>query len=70
MSRFRPERANSIGIILQYECTYRCAHCLYACRPGLNETIRPVELTPGFFYKEMARLFGLSKEKDASTSEI
>lgn len=40
MNRFRPERADSIGIILHYECTYRCAHCLYACRPGLNETIR------------------------------
>jgi hypothetical protein len=40
MKRFRPERADSIGIILQYECTYRCAHCLYASRPGLKETIR------------------------------
>lgn len=45
MSRFRPERADSIGIILHYECTYRCAHCLYACRPGLNETIRGDDLT-------------------------
>lgn len=44
MSRFRPERANSIGIILHYECTYCCAHCLYACRPGLNETIRAEDL--------------------------
>ena len=44
MSRFRPERANSIGIILHYECTYRCAHCLYACRPGLNERIRGEDL--------------------------
>ncbi len=39
MIRFRPEQADSIGIILHYECTYRCAHCLYACRPGLAETI-------------------------------
>jgi hypothetical protein len=44
MNRFRPERADSIGIILHYECTYQCAHCLYACRPGLNETIRDEDL--------------------------
>jgi Radical SAM superfamily len=44
MSTFRPERADSIGIIVQYECTYRCDHCLYACRPGLRETIRSEDL--------------------------
>jgi len=44
MSRFRPERADSIGLIVHYECTYRCAHCLYACRPGLNETIQTEDL--------------------------
>ena len=44
MSRFRPERADSIGIIVHYECTYRCAHCLYACRPGLNERILTEDL--------------------------
>jgi len=39
MIRFRPEKADSVGIILHYECSFRCAHCLYACRPGLNESI-------------------------------
>ncbi len=37
MSRFRPEQADSLGIILHYQCTFRCAHCLYACHPGLRE---------------------------------
>ncbi len=46
MSRFRPERADSIGIILHYECTFRCAHCLYACRPGLGEELREDDLAP------------------------
>lgn len=41
MSRFRPERADSIGVIVHYTCTHRCAHCLYACRPGLEEAIPP-----------------------------
>lgn len=45
MSRFRPERADSIGLITHYECTYSCAHCLYACRPGLGEAIRTEDLT-------------------------
>lgn len=40
MSRFRPFQAQSVGLILHYECTNRCAHCLYACRPGLEEEIR------------------------------
>lgn len=44
MSRFRPDRADSIGVILHYECTYQCEHCLYACRPGLKETIRTRDL--------------------------
>ena len=44
MSRFRPERADSIGVILQYACTYRCDHCLYACGPGLNERIRTEDI--------------------------
>ena len=39
MSRFRPQRAESLGLILHYECTNRCAHCLYACRPGLQEEV-------------------------------
>lgn len=46
MKPFRPQRADSIGIILHYECTYRCAHCLYACRPGLGERIRDENLDP------------------------
>ncbi len=44
MSRFRPDRADSIGLITHYECTYNCAHCLYACRPGLAERIRTEDL--------------------------
>jgi len=44
MTRFRPLPAGSIGLILQYECTFRCEHCLYACRPGLQEDLRPETL--------------------------
>ena len=36
MNRFRPEQADSLGIILHYQCPFRCAHCLYACHPGLG----------------------------------
>ena len=44
MSRFRPLKAESIGLIIHYECTFRCGHCLYACRPGIEEDVRPEEL--------------------------
>ncbi len=44
MSRFRPLKAESIGLIIHYECTFRCGHCLYACRPGIEEEVRPEAL--------------------------
>jgi len=40
MKRFRPWKADSIGLIIHYECTFRCEHCLYACRPGLREDVK------------------------------
>lgn len=33
-----------MGLIIHYECTFRCAHCLYACRPGLREEVRDESL--------------------------
>jgi len=44
MRVLRPARADSIGLILHYECTYRCDHCLYACGPGLRENVRQEDL--------------------------
>jgi hypothetical protein len=34
MDRFRPRRPESLGLIANYDCTNRCAHCLYACSPA------------------------------------
>ena len=39
MKRFCPQRAGSIGIIEHYRCTNSCAHCLYACHPGIEENV-------------------------------
>ena len=33
-----------MGLIIHYECTFRCGHCLYACRPGLREEVRDESL--------------------------
>ena len=33
MNAFRPEPLESCGIILTYQCTNRCRHCLYASSP-------------------------------------
>lgn len=34
---FVPERAESLGLITTYRCTFRCAHCLYCASPGIEE---------------------------------
>ncbi len=34
---FYPVKADSIGIIMNYRCTNHCAHCLYACHPGVKD---------------------------------
>jgi hypothetical protein len=60
MSRFQPDRADSIGLITQYERTYRHHY---------PERVRPLELAPGFFYEEMARLFSSSSREWVSMSE-
>jgi len=44
MTRFRPLKAQSMGLVMHYECTFRCGHCLYACRPGLREEVRDESL--------------------------
>ena len=44
MKRFRPLKPDSLGLIIHYECTFRCEHCLYACRPGLKEDVRTEDL--------------------------
>ncbi|MDZ7373485.1 MAG: radical SAM protein [candidate division KSB1 bacterium] len=44
-STFRPLPLQSLGIILSYQCTNRCRHCLYSCSPRAREwmTIETLE---------------------------
>ena len=44
MKRFRPRPAESLGIIVHYTCTNRCAHCLYACHPAIEERVEQDDL--------------------------
>jgi hypothetical protein len=36
---FKPEPANSLGLITNYRCTFRCRHCLYCSSPDIKEEI-------------------------------
>ena len=44
MKVFRPQLLESCGIILSYQCTNRCRHCLYASSPGAREWITEAEI--------------------------
>ncbi|MFC2048791.1 radical SAM protein [Elusimicrobiota bacterium] len=37
---FKPEKADSAGLILTYKCTNSCAHCLYASSPSIESNCR------------------------------
>ena len=39
MTRFKPIPAESIGLITNYRCTFRCEHCLYCASPQIDEQI-------------------------------
>lgn len=34
---FRPQPANSVGLITNYKCTFQCKHCLYCSSPSISE---------------------------------
>jgi hypothetical protein len=36
-SYFKPARAESLGLITNYRCTFRCRHCLYCSSPHIQE---------------------------------
>lgn len=36
---FRPDIADSVGLIINYRCTNQCRHCLYASSPAIKENI-------------------------------
>ncbi len=36
---FKPIKAQSIGLITNYKCTFSCKHCLYASSPYIDENI-------------------------------
>ncbi len=39
MTHFKPIPAESIGLITNYRCTFRCEHCLYCASPQIDEQI-------------------------------
>jgi hypothetical protein len=36
---FKPKPADSLGLITNYRCTFRCKHCLYCSSPNIKEEI-------------------------------
>ena len=38
-----PKRFNVAGIILTYQCTAACRHCLFACGPGRPAVVMAAE---------------------------
>ena len=41
---FKPQPAESAGLITNYRCTFRCKHCLYCSSPGIEEDIEETTL--------------------------
>jgi hypothetical protein len=37
MPSWKPARAESLGLITNYRCTFRCRHCLYCSSPAVQE---------------------------------
>ncbi len=37
--KFKPESANSAGLITNYKCTFKCKHCLYCSSPDITDDI-------------------------------
>ncbi|MFC1823995.1 radical SAM protein [Thermodesulfobacteriota bacterium] len=44
MHFLKPEPAESIGLITNYRCTFRCKHCLYCSSPELKEEVEEASL--------------------------
>ncbi len=40
LKTFKPQPAESVGLITNYRCTFRCKHCLYCSSPGIIEEIK------------------------------
>lgn len=38
---FAPQKAESLGLITTYRCTFRCGHCLYCSSPDIEEHVLP-----------------------------
>ena len=36
---FKPQPANSIGLITNYRCNFQCKHCLYCSSPSIQENV-------------------------------
>ena len=56
MTRFKPLKAQSIGLITNYCCTFRCAHCLYCASPHIEEEIHGAHLEG--LIQQMDRVLG------------
>jgi hypothetical protein len=41
---FKPLPAQSVGLITNYRCTFKCSHCLYCAAPNLKEEIQDTHL--------------------------
>lgn len=44
MKRFKPLKAESVGLITNYRCTFECDHCLYCASPNIREEINDEHL--------------------------
>jgi hypothetical protein len=44
MKHFKPLPAQSAGLITNYRCTFKCAHCLYCASPNIDENIQDASL--------------------------
>jgi hypothetical protein len=44
MEYFKPLPAQSVGLITNYGCTFKCAHCLYCASPNIAEDIQNAPL--------------------------
>lgn len=54
--RFKPLPAQSAGLITNYRCSFRCAHCLYCASPDIDEEIRDSQLEE--LIRQMDRVLG------------
>lgn len=55
-NRFKPFPAQSAGLITNYRCSFRCAHCLYCASPEIREEIQEDRLEA--LIRQMDRVLG------------